>query len=63
MDSRRATSAEVSSKLISACWVYPYATNLALFLIITLLSSSLFLKTYFVPIITLLFDLGISFHT
>jgi hypothetical protein len=63
MDSRRATGANVSSKSIPACWVYPWATNLALFLTIISFSSSLILKTHFVLIINLLFGLGTTSHT
>ena len=49
MDSSLATSTKVLSKSTSLTWVYPCATNLALFLTMLPNLSVLFLKTYLVP--------------
>jgi len=44
-------------------WLYPFATNSALFLTMTPCSSSLFLKTQLVPITFIFFDLGTRVQT
>src|ERR1044071_4431599 len=41
-----------------SCWLYPCATNLALFLVTAPSSSNLFLKTHRVPIACLCFGRG-----
>ena len=46
-----------------SCWGYPFATSLALPLIIFPSESVLFLNTHFVPTIDLFFGLGTSFQT
>jgi hypothetical protein len=62
IDFKWATDANVSSKSIHLTWVYPWATNLALFPIITPCSSDLFLKIHLVSIILWLSGWGSS-HT
>ena len=63
MASSRAIRAKVLSKSIPSSWLYPLATNLALFLITFPASSNLVLKTHFVPITKWLLGLEVSVQT
>ena len=63
MASNLSIGANDSSKFINSCWLYPYATSLALFLTIIQDSSSSFLNTHLVPIIGWLVGLGTSVQT
>lgn len=61
-----ATCANVSAKSISSCWLFPCTTSLALIFTISFCLLSLFLKTHFMTMTLLPFDLGTisqtSFH-
>ena len=63
MASNLTIGAKVSSKSVPFSWLYPLATNLALFFINTLESCNLFLKIHLVPIISWSFGLGIRDQT
>jgi len=60
MDSILATGAYVSSKSIPSTWAYPLHNSLALFLVTSASSFSLFLKTHFLPITFLSLGRGTS---
>ena len=62
MASNLVTRANILSKSIPSYWLYPLATNLALFLIIFSSSSNLFLYTHLVPIIGWFLGLATSVY-